>query len=118
MTEKGLLERCGELQRARGDMFPLWSLTGEVGVETLVDPFTSTCFVFLEDGVVSVPTSQEFDVIAGTPYLDRPQDYVSDRPEEVQRDLERSLEAAVAHLLRVAKLAGRLQVTEVTQVSE
>jgi len=109
MTTQELLERCPQLERAHGDMFPLRSLTGEAGPETLVDPFANTCFVFLDDGVVTIPTSQEFDVISGTPFLHRPQDYVNDRPEEVQADADRALEAAVAHLLRVAKLVGQFQ---------
>jgi len=117
MTRQEFLDRCPQVEREYGEMFPLWALTGEAGVKTLVDPLTNTCFAFLDDGLVTIPTSQGFDITSGTPFLQRPQDYMGDRPEEVQQNLERALEAAVAHLLRVAKLAGRRQAADGSQRS-
>ncbi len=111
MTKQEFRDRCLELQRECGDVFPLWSLTEQAGVDALADPLTCTCFVLLDDGIATVPTSQGFDIVSGTPLVDRPEDYLNHSPEDVQPDLARALEAAVVHLVRVAQLSGRFDAT-------
>lgn len=108
MTQQELIDRCELCEREYGDLFPLRGLIDDSGLEALYDPLTSTCFVVLEEGLVTIPTTQELDAASETPLLRRPQDYVSDRREEVQFDVRRSVEAATVHLLQLAKLAHRL----------
>ncbi len=108
MTRREFLDGCDRCERDYGDSFPLSALVEGGRAETVFDPLTSTCFLFLQEGLVTIPTTQQVDMASGTPLLRRPQDYISDRPDEVQLDVRRSVEAATAHLLQLAKLAGRL----------
>lgn len=108
MTRREFLDCCERCEREYGDLFPLGALAQDAPVETLFDPLTSTCFVVLEEGLVTIPTTQALDVASQTPLLLRPQDYVSDMPAEAQLHVERSVRAAAVHLLQLAKLADRL----------